>query len=63
MEVVILGAFGCGAFSNPPEIVVEAMARVIPDYRYDFQTIEFVVYCSPGNTENYDVFKNRLKFD
>lgn len=61
VEVVILGAFGCGAFSNPPQIVAEAMARVIQAYLYDFRTIEFAVYCSPKNTENYDVFSRRLK--
>lgn len=60
-EVVILGAFGCGAFSNPPGVVAEAMARVVQEYRYDFRTIEFAVYCSPKDTENYDVFSRRMK--
>lgn len=61
VEVVILGAFGCGAFSNPPKIVAEAMARVVQEYRYDFKTIEFAIYCPPKKTENYDAFKSRLK--
>lgn len=60
-EVVILGAFGCGAFSNPPGVVAEAMARVVQEYRYDFRTIEFAVYCSPKDTENYDVFSRRME--
>lgn len=60
-EAVILGAFGCGAFCNPPEVVAEAMARVVQDYRYEFKTIEFAVYCPPKNTGNYDAFKSRLK--
>lgn len=59
-EVMILGAFGCGAFENSPEVVAEAMARVIKEYRYDFKTIEFAVYCSPKDTKNYDIFKRRL---
>ena len=59
-EIVILGAFGCGAFQNPPDVVAEAMARVIKDYRYDFKAIEFAVYCSPRDTKNYDTFNRRL---
>lgn len=59
-EVVILGAFGCGAFQNPPEIVAEAMAKVIKDYLYKFKTIEFAIYCPAKNTKNYDVFYDKL---
>ena len=59
-EIVILGAFGCGAFQNPSDVVAEAMARVIKDYRYDFKAIEFAVYCSPRDTKNYDTFNRRL---
>lgn len=62
-EVLILGAFGCGAFCNPPNIVAEAMEEVVELYRYDFDTIEFAVYCSPRSDENYrtfcDVFEQR----
>lgn len=59
-EVMILGAFGCGAFQNSPEIVAEAMARVIKEYLYDFKVIEFAVYCPQKDTKNYDVFYRRL---
>ena len=59
-EVLILGAFGCGAFCNSPRIVAEAMARVVEKYRYDFKVIEFAVFCSPRDSENYEVFSKRL---
>lgn len=59
-EVIILGAFGCGVFQNPPEIVAEAMKKVIKDYLYNFKTIEFAVYCSSKNTKNYHVFCDKL---
>lgn len=59
--VVILGAFGCGVFQNQPEVVAEAYASIIEEYRYDFEVIEFAVYCTPKDTRNYDVFQRRLK--
>lgn len=59
-EVVILGAFGCGVFSNPPETVAEAMKTVVREYRYQFETIEFAVYCSPGDDSNYRIFQSVL---
>lgn len=57
---VILGAFGCGVFMNQPEVVADACAALVKRYRYDFEAIEFAVYCTPKDSRNYDVFKRRL---
>ena len=61
-DVIILGAFGCGAFRNPPDVVAQAYREVIDDYKYDFKTIEFAVYCPPqrGNS-NYHAFVKALQ--
>ena len=59
-EVVILGAFGCGAFQNSPDVVARAMKETVKKYLYSFETIEFAVYCPPRDTKNYDVFKRTL---
>lgn len=59
-EVVILGAFGCGAFLNNPEVVAQAAKNVIEEYRYTFKTIEFAVYCSPRDERNYIIFEEIL---
>lgn len=59
-EVVVLGAFGCGAFCNDPKVVALAAKNVIKDYLQAFQVIEFAVYCSPRDEENYKVFKRVL---
>lgn len=60
-DVVILGAFGCGAFANPPHIVAKAMRSTVEEHKYDFDTIEFAIYCSPKDTTNYEVFSRELK--
>ena len=61
-DVMILGAFGCGAFKNPPEVVAEAYNEVIRDYLYDFETIEFAIVCPDGKPSwNYEVFSKTIK--
>ena len=59
-EVIILGAFGCGAFMNKPEIVARAAKETIADYLNAFRMIEFAVYCSPRDDTNYRVFDRVL---
>lgn len=56
-EVVILGAFGCGAFENDPEAVAAAFSNVIARYRRCFKTIELAIYCSPGMSK-ITIFSN-----
>lgn len=60
-QVVILGAFGCGAFKNKPEIVAKAYKNLMEKYKYAFETIEFAVYCSPRDDSNYRIFKKNLE--
>lgn len=57
VEVVILGAFGCGAFANDPYVVAKAAKRVVAEYKNAFKTIEFAVYCGPRDDKNYRVFQ------
>lgn len=60
-EVVILGAFGCGAFMNKPEVVANAYKQIIEEFKNAFETIEFAVYCSPRDDSNFRVFSDILK--
>ena len=57
-EVLILGAFGCGAFRNPAWVVSEAFHEVIQEFLYDFRVIEFAVYCRSRDARNYEAFCN-----
>ena len=56
-EVLILGAFGCGAFRNPPEVVARAMKKLTDKYSRYFETVEFAVYCTPKNPTNLVAFQ------
>ena len=62
VEVIILGAFGCGAFKNPPEVVAEAFREVIDENGYadNFKKIVFAIKCNPNNTKNLDVFQEEF---
>ncbi len=61
VDVLVLGAFGCGAFCNNPEIVARAYREVIPEYRTCFREIEFAVYCTPRDMTNFYVFSRVLR--
>ncbi|MCR5233451.1 MAG: TIGR02452 family protein [Lachnospiraceae bacterium] len=60
-DTIILGAFGCGAFQNNPEVVAQANCNVIKDYLHAFKNIEFAVYCSPRDERNFKIFERVLK--
>lgn len=59
-EVLVLGAFGCGAFQNNPDVVARAYQEVLEEFQGRFAKIEFAVYCSPSDTKNYEAFKRIL---
>ena len=60
-DIAILGAFGCGAFYNPPEIVSSLFFSILKEYLFDFETIEFAIYTSRSDDSNYLAFKEALR--
>lgn len=60
-EVVVLGAFGCGAFRNNPEVVAKAYKKLMEEFKNAFETVEFAVYCSPRDESNFQIFNEILK--
>lgn len=49
-EVLILGAFGCGAFRNPPRLVATAFKKLLA--KYHFETVEFAVFDREEKPDN-----------
>ena len=60
-DIVILGAFGCGAFQNPPAIVAGAYQKILPEFRGQFREVAFAVYCPPRDQRNYETFRRVLQ--
>lgn len=60
-EVLILGAFGCGAFRNPPEIVAKVFHTVMQDYLPYFDTIEYAVFHTEREAGNYEAFRIKME--
>lgn len=58
-DVMILGAFGCGAFKNDPKLVAKAFREALQRYRYYFDLVEFAI---PGgfDKENLQTFRDVL---
>ena len=59
-DVLILGAFGCGAFRNPPELVAAVFAEFTELYRNNFDVIEYAVFHTEQEAANYKAFRNAM---
>ena len=55
-DVLILGAFGCGAFYNPPEIVAQAFSNMFGEFESFFEVVEFAIFSQNEYDRNYLVF-------
>ena len=56
VDVLVLGAFGCGAFKNNPGVVSKAYQLLVEEYKQYFQHISFAVFCSERDKNNYNAF-------
>ena len=61
-DVLILGAFGCGAFRNNPQIVSLVYKNVVQNYLNAFDTIEFAIYSKTDADPNYSTFKSVFEY-
>jgi uncharacterized protein (TIGR02452 family) len=58
VEVLILGAWGCGAFRNPADVVAGLFHELLPEY--DFETVEFAL-SKDGESVFHREFASELK--
>jgi uncharacterized protein (TIGR02452 family) len=52
----VLGAFGCGAFRNPAELVARVYQEEISKRESDFSVIAFAVFSAGYGPNNYIPF-------
>ncbi len=55
-DILVLGAFGCGAFRNPAELVAGVYRETVQRFSGCFRQITFAVFCPGSDTRNYDAF-------
>lgn len=62
VEVIILGALGCGAFHNPPVVVADAFREVLLESRYKnaFDEVIFAVKRTEIICENIEAFQKNF---
>lgn len=57
-ETLILGALGCGAYNNPPMIIISIFNENIKKYDGCFKNIVFAVYSK--RDDNFELFKKYI---
>ena len=55
-DILILGAFGCGVFGNPPEVVAQAFSNAFAEFARCFEVVEFAVFAQNEDDPNYVAF-------
>ncbi len=60
VDVLVLGAFGCGAFRNPPAVVARAYRQLMDEFDRQFRAIEFAIYCADRDTANFAAFERAM---
>lgn len=61
IDILILGAFGCGAFKNNPRVVAKAYNEALKNYKKYFDKIIFSVFCTQRDMSNFNVFKQFIE--
>lgn len=57
-DTLILGALGCGAFRNPPNIIISIFNKFLREYNGCFKNVIFSVYSR--RDDNFRIFNNGI---
>lgn len=62
VDTIVLGAFGCGAFHNPPELMAEAFKEILINRGYYkfFENVVFAIINANRFDRNFAVFQETL---
>lgn len=60
VDNLVLGAFGCGAFENDPQVVAKAYKVALDVFPKVFRKVTFAIYCTPRDSANYTAFASEL---
>ena len=65
VDALVLGAFGCGAFNNPPILVAEQFRKLLIDRGYGrfFKEIVFAIKRNEVRNYNYEAFQEVFSAD
>ena len=61
-DILVTGAFGCGAFRNDPKVVANAWRTALSVFPKVFERVEFAVFCTDEEMENYRVFRDTFAY-
>lgn len=61
-DCLILSAFGCGAYNNPPELVAEMFYQLLvtEEWGYRFQKVVFAIINDRNGQSNFEIFHNQF---
>lgn len=62
VDILVTGAFGCGAFRNNPKVVANAWRTALSIFPKVFERVEFAVFCADEEMENYRVFRDMFAY-
>ena len=65
VDALVLGAFGCGAFNNPPDLVAEQFRKLLIDRGYGrfFKEIVFAIKKNDTRNSNFEAFQAAFSAD
>lgn len=58
IDILVLGAFGCGAFRNNPRSVAKAYKDAMLEFDGYFDKVDYAIYYTGRAVENYETFKS-----
>lgn len=63
-DSLVLGALGCGAYNNPPQIIAEIFKEALKEWHPHFKRIGFAVLANnPQGQQNLEIFTKTLKIE